>query len=445
MSSIRDFGAKGDGQTDDTAAFQHAVKKGDGGLTLPPGDYVIRRTIQVPLEKFGRFSLAGDGPAKFLWHGSGPLLHVIGTHQKSADPTHFVEAEWRKERMPILSGFEIEGAGPDSDGIRIEGVMQPTLSRLLIRRCRHGIHLFKRNRNVIISDCHIYDNRGIGVFLDRVNLHQINIHGNHISYCKRGGIVIAGSEVRNIQVCSNDIEYNYDVSEKQSADVWYDAREGTIREGTIVGNTIQAKFSPGGANVRFTGPAGRPEAIGMISVSNNLFGSQETLLHFQSCRGIAIGGNALYSGERYAILAENCEHLVFTGNSHDHNSDYKGKVTDAHLFRNCRNVTMTGCVIQHTGAAAIEVEASVEFQNCENVSVMGCQIINARKRGIRVQKCKAVRVSDCAIRGQLDAAILFDDESKPVMATNNFIAKADHGVQADAGKPAHLSGNSAVE
>jgi len=28
---------------------------------------------------------------------------------------------------------------------------------------------------VIVSDSHVYENRGIGVFLDAVNLHQINV------------------------------------------------------------------------------------------------------------------------------------------------------------------------------------------------------------------------------------------------------------------------------
>ena len=41
--------------------------------------------------------------------------------------------------------------------------------------------MFQRNRNVIISDCQIYNNSGIGVYFDRVNLHQVNITGNHIN------------------------------------------------------------------------------------------------------------------------------------------------------------------------------------------------------------------------------------------------------------------------
>lgn len=55
--------------------------------------------------------------------------------------------------------------------------------------------------------------------MDRINLHQINITGNHISYCKRGGIVVRESEIRNIQIVGNDIEYNFDPLESDSNDI----------------------------------------------------------------------------------------------------------------------------------------------------------------------------------------------------------------------------------
>src|SRR6058998_1305604 len=49
MSSVRDFGARGDGQADDTAAILHAVEKGDGQLVFLRGDYLISRPILIPL------------------------------------------------------------------------------------------------------------------------------------------------------------------------------------------------------------------------------------------------------------------------------------------------------------------------------------------------------------------------------------------------------------
>ncbi|HEY8503314.1 MAG TPA: glycosyl hydrolase family 28-related protein, partial [Gemmataceae bacterium] len=298
MASVRDFGAKGDGKTDDTLALMHAVEKGDGHVVLPRGEYLITRPVVVPLEKVGRTAISGEGgTAKVIMAGAGPAFHLVGTHQRNAAPGNVEPGVWQRERMPTLRELEIEGRHPKADGVRLEGVMQPTLQGLLIRRCRHGIHLVKRDRNVLIADCHVYDCSGVGIFLDGVNLHQTVIHGNHVSYCKQGGIRVAGSEVRNIQICGNDIEYNYDPQAETSADVLFDCREGTVREGTIVGNTIQARESPNGANVRLQG-VGResPNAVGLLAITGNLLGSEETVLHLQSCRGVVVSGNSIYSG-----------------------------------------------------------------------------------------------------------------------------------------------------
>ena len=43
MMSVRDFGAKGDGQADDSAAIQEAVLKGNGLLFFPRGDYLLTK------------------------------------------------------------------------------------------------------------------------------------------------------------------------------------------------------------------------------------------------------------------------------------------------------------------------------------------------------------------------------------------------------------------
>jgi hypothetical protein len=311
--------------------------------------------------------------------------------------------------------------------------MQPTILNILIRRCRHGIRIVRRCRNIVIAGCHVSDNSGVGIFLDRVNLHQINVTGNHVSYCKQGGIVIRSSEVRNIQICGNDIEYNHDEKSETSADVLFDSREGTVREGTIVGNTIQALPTPGGANVRLLG-VGRdnPNATGLLAITGNLIGSQETALHLVACRAMVVSGNSLYSGFRHALLAEDAEHLVLSGNSIDHNPDYKGTSDDRVVLRGCRNVTMTGLLHQHTRVAGGEVPASWEVRDCRNVSITGCQVMGARVRGIAVHNSAVVRLADCTIRGPQIAAgyrtaIEVDAASRNVLVVNNFLGRGSEG------------------
>ncbi len=448
MANVLEFGAKGDGKTDDTAALSHAVQRGDGRLVFPRGDYLLTSPLYVPLELFGRFSMDGlGGQAKLIMNGPGPAIHLAGSHKKSADPEGFTEGVWQRERMPMIHDLEIVGNHPEADGVRIEGVMQPTLRGLLIRRCRHGIHLIHRDRNVLIADCHIYHNTGVGIFFDHVNLHQTNIHGNHISYCKQGGIKIVGSEIRNLQICSNDIEYNYDLKAESSADVLFDCREGTVREGTIVGNTIQARQSPNGANVRLLG-VGRenPNAVGLFAITGNLIGSQRAAVHLEACRGVAVSGNSIYSGYHYALLAENSESLVLGPNIIDHNPEYRGKSTDAILLRGCRNVTLTGLLQQHTLDVEWDPLASLHLAYCQNISITGCQILNARNQGIRVERSSVVRIADCTIRGRANdksyqAAIWTDGKSAPLLVANNFLGRGTSGdfeLPRDAG---HASGN----
>src|ERR1051325_2370937 len=98
MSNVRDFGARGDGKNDDSQAITHALAKGDGRLYFPRGEYRITRPIQVPLQMHGRLTIDGDGGlAKVVMTAAGPALHLVGTHQRTAEPSHFVEGGGRGE------------------------------------------------------------------------------------------------------------------------------------------------------------------------------------------------------------------------------------------------------------------------------------------------------------------------------------------------------------
>jgi hypothetical protein len=81
LDARRDFGAKGDGRADDTAAVQRAIdaarKRGHGAMAyLPSGDYVITRTLVLA----GRdYVVGGSGThTRLFWRGQegGTLLHV---------------------------------------------------------------------------------------------------------------------------------------------------------------------------------------------------------------------------------------------------------------------------------------------------------------------------------------------------------------------------------
>ena len=137
-----------------------------------------------------------------------------------------------------MQNIEVQGKGDGSaDGFRIEGLMQPTFEGVLLRELRHGIHVVSRNRNLLVSHCHIYHCTGVGIFLDGVNLHQTNIASNHISYCRLGGIRIQNSEIRNLQITGNDIEYNNartfpGLPDEPTAEIYIDASDPSARRRT---------------------------------------------------------------------------------------------------------------------------------------------------------------------------------------------------------------------
>lgn len=414
MTNVRDFGATGDGTTDDTNSIQHAVDESVGLLHFPKGTYRITKPIRVELNKCGRTAIDGaGGTAKVVMDSPGPAFSFIATHAKTADPAGFRPEEWKNERMPMVRDIEIEGTHAAADGIRINGVMQPTLTGVLIREVRTAVHITSRARNVLISHCHFYHNTGVGIHLDQVNLHQTIITGNHISYCALGGIRITDSEIRNLQITGNDIEYNNAKSHKDAdnetptGEIFVDVRKGSVREGTICSNTIQATYSPNGANIRFIGRGGEENhKAGMWTITGNLIGSQAYNVHLDSCRGITITGNHMYSAHKRNILVDNSRNIVLSANCFGHNPDYKDKeICTGIEINNSQDCVITGMQIEDcaagqntvAGAPALEREALFEVTDSARVIVSAVQLTNASPQGMLIRNCSDTTVTGCSI------------------------------------------------
>ncbi len=399
---MKNFGAVGDGRHDDTAALQHALDTGERLVVFPRGTYRILKPLVVNLDRTGPIALSGSGgTAALLMEGAGPALRLRGTHQGTAEPASIAAGVWAQQRMPSVSGLEIVGAHPEASGIELEGTLQATLTGLLIRQCRYGIHLIGRNRNFLLSHSHIYHGRGvaIGVYLDGVNLHQANIVGCHISYHGHAGIKIARSEVRNLQITGCDIEYNFDPAAADSADVWIDSREGTVREGTIASCTIQAKYSPGGCNVRMEG--GREEATdaGLWTLTGNVIQSQHTNLLLRRCRGVVVTGNSFCSAEYRSIVVDQCRNVAVGTNTIDYNPDYPGARTDGVRVSRSAGVSLNGLNLESCRAGDAASGAPIEVFDTENFLVANCQVLSPLHRGLHLRAVRNAVVNGCLVRG----------------------------------------------
>ena len=412
MTNVRDFGAVGDGQTDDTKALRHAVDQGGGRLVFPRGTYRLTAPLEIDLDSVGPIALAGDGcTASLRMDGPGPAVRLVGTHYKSADPATIEPRVWRRQRLPTVSDLEIVGNHDQADGIQLDGTVQATIAGVAIRQCRYGVHLVKRNRNVLFADSHIYDMRSgsIGVYFDGVNLHQTIITGCHISFCRHAGIKVIRSEVRNLQITGCDIEYNHDVSNPDSADVWIDSREGTVREGTLTSNTIQAKGSPRGANVRIEGARRDDSAsAGLWTITGNVLSDQEINVWLRHCRGLTISGNMFASAYQHSILLEHCRDVVIGPNVLDHNPDYVGGYIDGIRVIGSAGINLQNLILDGCRAGSPEEGGAIEVvDSSEVIAILGrCLLLDPEHRGIDIRNCRNTKVRNC---------IVVDRRSRPTM------------------------------
>ena len=430
MSNVTRFGAVGDGVADDTESIQHAVNEGDGMLHFPPGTYRITRSIEVRLAKRGPLGIDGTGgTARVVMDGAGPAFRLTGTHGGTGDPGSRQGNVSTHQRLPTIRNIEVEGAHAEADGFELIETMQSIFEGVLVTSCRHGIHLIKRNRNVLISHCHIYFNTGVGVYLDSVNLHQINIANCHISYNRLGGIRLERSEVRNLQITGNDIEYNNHKSHKTepepTAEIYIDtnAEGASVNEVTIASNTIQATDSPGGSNIRIRENPDASRPPGLFAISGNVIGSQENNVHLSGCYGIALSGNTIYSCKHRNLLIEDSRLVNVSGNTfRRHTPDYGTGVR----ITGSENITFTGCGIHdETDTGQPGLSALLELAHCQRISITGSQFIDG---------VIGVAATDCA-HVTLTGNTLHDTRSVPV---------AKHAVQFTGASTGHLVANNTI-
>lgn len=375
-------------------------------------EWHITRPIVVDLDKVGPFSLRGWGWLRIVMDGPGPALRIIGTHQGTADPQSVQPNVWEKQRMPAIDGLEIVGNHPEACGIELTGTMQAVISRVNIRRCLHAIHLTRRNRNVLISDSHLYENRGCGVLLDDVDLHQINITGCHISYNAAGGVVSRKGNVRNLHITGCDIESNMAETTDPTANVLIDCREskyGTA-EVAITGCTIQHNSrGPDSANIRILGrsePTADQPIVreGNITLTGNILSDVQVNVHLQDCRGVTLTGNTFWMGYQHNLLVEDCTHIILGPNNLDRNPRYAYgtslETKNAVLFRNCSDCTLTGLHVSHVWRA----EAGVALENCRWMNIAGCTILDCDGPALLLTKCEHCRLSGLMIRDQRRSA-----------------------------------------
>ena len=413
---------------DVTATFQKLIDGGSGEVRLATGRHRITKPLVFDLAKLGAVSVSGDGPVTLIMDGPGPALRFLGTHGGTADPGSFKPETWL-QRMPLVSGIEILGAHEEADGIELDGCAQPIVDRVAIRGCRHGIHLVNRNRNVIISNCHLYENQGVGLYLDAVNLHQINVSNSHISYNRQGGIVVRDGNVRNLHITGCDLEGNMpgDPTPTTAANILLDVsgtaddRSHSIAEIAIANCTIQhssnyskdkeKSAASGGANIRLLGKDVWP--IDSVAITGNVISDTETNIHIDRATDVTLSGNTFFAPGTDNLHVTNSQRVVVTGNTFNPRQFER---PGAIRFTGCADSLITGCTLHKFQAA----DGALVFTNCSGITASSLSLTDC-VAGIVLNSTSDSIIANCrSLRQTGDSPVLtVDSASKNVQQNGN--------------------------
>jgi len=431
-AAVTELQGLADGQRPATAVLQRLIDESEGLVSIPAGTFLLDAPLRVDLSVRGYRSIRGaDGATRLVVDCAGPALEIVGDHQGTAHPDSVEDHTWEKERLPIISGLEILGKHDQADGIALVRTMKCIIRNVLIRRCRYGIHLVERNRNVIIADSHIYDCTDTGVFLDECNLHQINILGNHISYNKRAGIRQLNGDVHNVQITGNDIEYNTGSAES-SGEIVLEASEGLISEYSITGNTIQARPENPGANILISGTLeNAPYAARVVTISGNIIGDRDKNIALSRASKVTITGNTIYGGKTLSLHLQQCGNVVVNGN----NIGTRPSMHTVHeihddgiLLEDCTDCLLTDNILSEHRFGNQEQGGAVTLLNAQRCRVSDCQIIHPRIRGVHIVGGMGCVVSDNTIMApateDFRAAIEISGTGRAHLVQNNWIGSA---------------------
>lgn len=396
--------------TEESQRFEIATVAFGGRVVIPTGRYRLEETLEVRLADVGATSIMADGPVTIEMAGAGPAIRIVGSHEGSANPGSFKEDTWL-QRMPLIDGIEIIGGHPEADGIELEKTMQATITRVVIRKAHHGIRLVNRNRNVILTGCHLYENSGAGVYLDDVDLHQISIGDSHISYNQGGGVVVENGNVRNLHIGNCDLESNMpdrsDAEAVRAANVLIDVSEGagrqSVAEVAITGCTLQHNNEAAeGANVRLLGREDYP--ISVVTIGNNVFSDVKLGLHFERVREFTVTGNVFFTSQPGDLFMVRCERGAFSGNQFDPR-DLEGKEgsVGGAAFVFCHDLVLNGMQFSEVR----NPNGTLIFDQCERVIVNACGFRDCLN-GMVFVGCKDSVVSNCLVSGTGEGGLDLD-------------------------------------
>jgi hypothetical protein len=204
--NVRDFGAVGDGVTDDTAAIQAAINSSTGVVFFPEGQYRVNGDLTAS----NRISLAGEGSASQInYYGTGTLLTLNYSQGGAAYEASTAPYEIRNIRL-----FKYAATGAEVAECCIELKFTGTAAvigaddKLYVDNVYIGTASFPSNIGGTYWKKGIFLNRSAGVYITNTSIANASgtaetasgVYGIHIKNDLSGHAMIRCLHATNLYV-----------------------------------------------------------------------------------------------------------------------------------------------------------------------------------------------------------------------------------------------------
>lgn len=323
--SVKDFGAVGDGVTNDTAAVQAAVNAADS-VYFPAGTYLCD-TVTL----HDNSSLYGDGAASIIKQNT--VSSSYGTLYANSGSSGSYVRNLEIRNLQVLGQVATQGFDQFAHLISLNGVRYVQIADCIIKGFRgDGVYLGsgvvggneRHNRNVTIRNC-VFDgvnneNRnGISV----IDGDEVLIQGNTFINCTKNTMpgcidvepdAYAFHIVRNIRIVDNFFE-NCQGNVGFIGFLLTAATFTNQPKNFVVANNV---FQGASVGVTFTNAnSGYPEPFKLV-VSNNS-GSVDRFLTFTSwVYGVSVTGNSIQQARPSllgSLTSDVCTNMSIVGNN----------------------------------------------------------------------------------------------------------------------------------
>gem|GEM_PF-3902761 len=331
-ADVRRFGARGDGEQDESLAFEQAAAAGSGEVQVPAGRYRIAE-LEIPENT----QIRGTGPGSVLLVPANAAFALRLDSGAAVVDVSFALAPalaWRR------TGAADTGTAPaDAACILIRDSRQTSVRRCTFRDLpRIGVYA-QASRDLRIRDC-TFAATAAAIVLEGVS--AADIRGNTIVDTTAAAI--------QFRTAPEDV--------------------GTAANLVVIGNRVARTA---GSGIRLQG--GRR----LLLQGNILENTAEYALELHDCRDAAVLGNAIFDGRGAVRIGDSCNGISVTGNTI--------RATEKAASR------WIGIHVGNAVTAAADINAAAAANEPVAVNITGNTIIvtaAAPRTGIRLERGRAV-------------------------------------------------------